>query len=251
MASIRQLAHAPIVEALIDFRLQVPEGTTVERFEEALKREDLDYYKKAPIVRSQVGFTINPQGNAVTQSMSGESTIVGVRMHSADERYVAQWTLGSFTLSRLEPYESWESLMTESQRLWAVYRDCVNPSRIDRAATRYINNLRLPLKQGERFDRFLKGFPTLPEDYPQQISSFLQRFVLRDDISGSTAVVTQALDAVTADGRVPVILDIDVFREVKFLPDDQDVWNCLADLRATKNRLFFGALTEKAVELYA
>jgi uncharacterized protein (TIGR04255 family) len=49
---------------------------------------------------------------------------------------------------------------------------------------------------------------------------------------------------------VPVILDIDVFRESRFAVDGNAVWDYLAQLRVLKNRLFFGALTDEAVELY-
>ena len=46
-------------------------------------------------------------------------------------------------------------------------------------------------------------------------------------------------------------LDIDAFKETKFVPDSPDVWAYLDDLRELKNRLFFGAIEEAAAELYA
>jgi uncharacterized protein (TIGR04255 family) len=250
MAQGRQLAHAPIVEALIDMKVLAAEGTTVERLEKAISGRNFGYYKKGPILRGQFGFVINAQDVPPTRQVLSNTGIIGVRMHSADERYVAQFTTEGFTLSRLEPYESWEALVSEAMRVWSEYRACVTPTSIHRVATRFINNLRLPLKVGERFERYLTGLPNIPVEIPQTVSSFLQRFVIHDEVSGATAVLTQALEGFTPEPPVPVILDIDVFRESRFAPEGSVVWDYLAQLRVLKNRFFFGALTEEAVELY-
>jgi uncharacterized protein (TIGR04255 family) len=250
MAQIRQLAHAPIVEALIDIKVQAAEGTTVESLQKALSNRNFGYHKKGPILRGQFGFVVNAQDVPPTQQVLSNTAIIGVRMHSADERYVAQFTTEGFTLSRLEPYESWEALVSEAIRIWSEYRACVIPTHIHRVATRFINNLRLPLKVGEPFERYLTGLPNMPAEFPQTVSSFLQRFVIYDEACGATAVLTQALEVFTPEPPVSVILDIDVFRESRFAADGNVVWDYLAQLRMLKNRFFFGALTEEAVELY-
>jgi uncharacterized protein (TIGR04255 family) len=90
----------------------------------------------------------------------------------------------------------------------------------------------------------------MPAEFPQTVSSFLQRFVINDEASGATAVLTQALEGFPPEPPVSVILDIDVFRESRFGVDGNAVWDYLAQLRVLKNRFFFGALTEEAVEFY-
>jgi uncharacterized protein (TIGR04255 family) len=250
MAGIRPLARAPIVEALVDLRVHAPENVTVERIEAMFATRNFGYQKIAPIIRGTFGVVFNPQDAPITKLTPSTSTIVGIRLHSADEKYVAQFTTEGFTLSRLEPYESWEALIAEAQRVWREYKICVTPTSIHRAATRFINNLRLPLRIGDRFERFLTGMPDMPSEFPQAVSSFLQRFVIQDDATGATAVLTQALNQVPPVPPLPVILDIDVFRETLFSPDGAEVWNFLAELRKLKNRFFFGALTDEAVELY-
>jgi uncharacterized protein (TIGR04255 family) len=250
MAKVRQLAHAPIIEALIDMKVQAAEGTTVESLEKALSSRNFGYYKKGPILRGQFGFVVSAQDAPPTQQVLSNAAIIGVRMHSVDERYVAQFTTAGFTLSRLEPYESWEALVSEARRIWSEYRACVAPTYIHRVATRFINNLHLPVKVGERFERYLTGLPNMPAEFPQTVSSFLQRFVINDEASGATAVLTQALEGFPPEPPVSVILDIDVFRESRFGVDGNAVWDYLAQLRVLKNRFFFGALTEEAVEFY-
>ncbi|MGH8226511.1 MAG: TIGR04255 family protein [Steroidobacteraceae bacterium] len=250
MAQIQPLTRAPIVEALIDFRVQVGQRIAVDQLERAADAPGFGYHKKSPILRGTFGFVVNPQDSPMAKPLLGAAATIGVRFHSADERYVAQFTTEGFTLSRLAPYESWEALIREARRVWAVYRDCAAPTRIQRTATRFINNLRLPLKPGERFDLYLNGLPNLPPEYPQSISSFLQRFVVHDDVSGANAILTQALEQFPLAPPVPVMLDIDVFRECRFEPDGTEVWDFLTDLRQLKNRCFFGALSNDAVKLY-
>jgi uncharacterized protein (TIGR04255 family) len=250
MAKIRPLARAPVIEALIDLRTQAPEGMSVEKLEKTLEAQSFGYHKKGPIVRGNFGVMINTDASPSAPQMHGNSVIVGVRTHSSNDKYVAQFTIDGFTLSRLAPYESWEALVQETKRVWSIYTTCVAPVRITRVATRYINNLQLPIKPGDRFERYLTGLPNMPSDYPQTISSFFQRFVVYDEQCGATAILTQALEQITEATPLPVILDIDVFRETKFPVDSPDVWQYLAELRDLKNRCFFGALTEEAVELY-
>jgi uncharacterized protein (TIGR04255 family) len=193
---------------------------------------------------------VNIDDSPIAKQIPGQASIIGIRLNSLNEKYVAQFSTEGFTLSRLEPYESWEELIKETKRMWQIYVMCANPIRIQRIATRFINNLRLPMQNGERFEKFLTGLPVLPQDFPQTISSFLQRFVVYDESTSATAILTQALDQATRVESLPVILDIDVFRETKFACDSPDVWSSLTDLRTLKNRFFFGALTDDAVERY-
>jgi uncharacterized protein (TIGR04255 family) len=251
VARIRHLDHAPIIEALIDFRVDVPAGTTVELLEQELENHAFGYRKIGPIFRGNFGMTFNPQEAPAAKALLGETKTLGFRFQSSDNKYVAQFTTEGFTLSRLEPYESWDTLISETQRVWRIYQACVASTRVSRTATRFINNLRLPLKPGDRFETYLAGLPSMPADYPQAISSFLQRFVVYEEKTGATAVLTQALEQTPTEPPVPVILDIDVFRETKFTPDGPETWDFLGELHDLKNRFFFGAITESAADLYA
>ena len=50
--------------------------------------------------------------------------------------------------------------------------------------------------------------------------------------------------------HVPIILDIDVYKIVDMLPETEDAWNLLEELRVYKNAVFFASLTEKTVRLF-
>jgi len=247
MAQIRHLPNAPITEALIDFRVEAP--VTVEALVGALaQRDNLGYRKKGPIVRSEFGFSLNVQEEPRAVAHAGRATSIGVRLHSADDKYVAQLSVEGFTLSRLEPYESWENLVQEARRLWQGYLECLGPSRITRTATRFINNLRLP--PAEHLELFLNLSPALPPGVPETLSGFLQRFVIQDAKTEATVILTQALEEAPPEKPLPIILDIDAFRFQGFAADEPRVWEYLNQLRELKNRIFFGCLTEAAIQLY-
>jgi uncharacterized protein (TIGR04255 family) len=96
----------------------------------------------------------------------------------------------------------------------------------------------------------LKLPPTLPEGLPELLSAFLQRFVIHDAGSQATVILTQALEAASSERPLPVILDIDAFRVATLPPNGSQVWEGLEQLRRLKNRVFFGCLTERAMEIY-
>jgi uncharacterized protein (TIGR04255 family) len=247
MASQRHLPHAPITEALIDIKVTPRDGLTFTGLKNAIEAADSGYYVKNPISEGTFAFTLAPEGRPQT---SAESAQVGLRLHSADEKYVAQFRLTGFTLSRLPPYEKWENLLEEARRLWAIYVEGLAPTRVVRVATRFINNLQLPLKTGASFQTYVHELVDVPEDAPQAVEAFFQRFHLVDSASGARVILTMALDGMSGGGPAPVILDVDAFIAANLKPMDQELWTILERLRDLKNRSFFGTITERAVELY-
>jgi uncharacterized protein (TIGR04255 family) len=173
-----------------------------------------------------------------------------LRLHSADEKYVAQFRLAGFTLSRLPPYEKWGNLLDEVRRIWAIYVEALAPKRVVRIATRFINNLNLPLEPGESFQTYINKLVDVPDEAPQIVETFFQRFRLFEAASGARVILTLALDGIPLAGGIPVILDVDAFITANLKPADGELWTTLERLRELKNRSFFGTITESAAELY-
>jgi uncharacterized protein (TIGR04255 family) len=251
MARQRHLPNAPITEAIIDLHVTPRNGLTFEELRNSISSAtEIGYYVKGPISEGTFGVKLSADGKEQPQIM-GQAAQIGLRLHSRDEKYVVQSRLSGFTLSRLPPYEEWGKLLAEARRVWGVYADRLRPVEVTRIATRYINNLQLPLAHGELYQKYLHKFADVPEEAPQALARFLQRFQLVDVETDSTVVLTVGLDKPEAAAqRAPVILYIDAFTVAKFELENPAIWTTLEKLRALKNRCFFGSITEAAAELF-
>ena len=248
MARQRHLPHAPIAEALIDIQVTPRDGLTFTGLQESISAPEFGYYVKNPISEGTFGFMLTSAGTQ--PQTTAQAAQIGLRMHSHDEKYVVQCRLSGFTLSRLPPYEEWPNLIGEARRVWAVYTERLVPKRVTRVATRFINNLQLPMGEGGSYQEYLHKLVDVPDEAPQAVASFFQRFQLIDVPSDSHVILTLALDNTPPGGRVPVILDVDAFRVTDLALSSPDLWDFLEKLRELKNRCFFGTITEATAGLY-
>lgn len=248
MARQRHLPHAPITEALIDIQVTPRDGLAFQDLHDSVTASEFGYYVKNPIAEGTFGFLVTSDGRR--SQTTAESAQIGLRLHSHDEKYVAQCRLTGFTLSRLPPYEEWPNLVREAQRVWDIYRLRLTPKRVTRVATRFINNLKLPMDQGSSYQEYLHKLVDVPDEAPQAVASFFQRFELFDVKSDARVILTVALDRASSEERAPVIVDIDAFRVIELETQDSGLWDILEALRELKNRCFFGSITEAAARLY-
>lgn len=240
------LDRAPIREALIDLQVRAREATGLLAVQELARAID-GYQVQGPIMTLQTRWSVSPERGA---QQSAESKEIGVRLH-LDQRYVLQLRINGLTLSRLEPYETWDNLMGEARRVWEAYCATLKPEAVTRVATRYINLLKLPMAQGEHFEEYLAKPPQVPEGLPQGILGFVQRVVLlKPDIDAQANVIQLLQEGPAPLDHVPIVMDIDAYKKVEMLPDTDEVWALLGKLRAFKNEIFFAHLTEKAVGLF-
>jgi len=245
MANIRQLANAPIREAIIDIQTNsVVDLAILEAIEAKLQVK----FKKEPIWQALMGFELDEDGQSTPKA---QKSSIGYRYTFADSPLVMLCRDRGFTFSHLYPYTSWEKLSVEAKNLWNVYKEIVNPSGVSRIAVRYINNLQIPLPISD-FGDFFTSPPLVPAGLPQSLASFLQRYLIVDSNDGKVAAVTQALEDSRLDpSKVSFLFDIDAFRVFENLePDTEKIWEVLNSLREFKNDIFFKYLTEKTIQIY-
>lgn len=243
-AGYPHLPKAPIVEAIIDFRVRPRENVTAETLRPLRDTLGGEYaFTPARLIRAH--FQISEPESSQT-SMSHVD--VGWRGESQDKLYVVQAQVEGFTFSRLKPYEHWESFRDAARRMWSAYQSVAAPEAVTRIALRYIN--RIEFKVPIDFDDYLTKAPGLPDNLPQVVSGFLSRVVIPYKSSGIQILITQAMEAPTVPGILPVLLDIDVFLEKTFAVDDEERWRILEELRGLKNDAFFGSVTERTLEMF-
>lgn len=116
---------------------------------------------------------------------------IGLRLRSADQKWAARFRLDGITLSRLQPYTSWQDLNRRARELWAKYSTVAMPLKIVRVASRFIN--RIPLPPGESFEKTFTTTFSIAASLPQAVAGFLLRVVIPFENEQSLAIVTQAL----------------------------------------------------------
>ncbi|MCK4728569.1 MAG: TIGR04255 family protein [Desulfobacterales bacterium] len=237
--------NAPITEALLDIRVKLPEKRALadlKVFQDYIK-DRFPARKERKFLMSALHLAPEP---SVRVSASGSD---GYLFESPKEKKIVQARLDGFTFNKLKPYENWESLRSEARELWDKYFSIANPIKVTRIALRYINRIEVPLPIKD-FGEYILTNPEVAPDLPQALSGFFMRLVMPNHDIGATAVVTQTMEAPTPDQKLPLILDIDVFRETAYEANNPEMWDEFEKLRIFKNDIFFKSTSEKAKELF-
>jgi uncharacterized protein (TIGR04255 family) len=244
MPDPRHLARAPIVEAIIDFRVQPPGALDPQR----LSSVHTAIRDRFPEIKERRRTKLKFEVPSRPPSLE-DLGLDGFLFKSADGKQIAQLRTNGFTLNRLGPYTSWQELAPLAQELWRLYCEAASPEVVIRLGARYINRIPLPADLTE-FNEYLRSPPAIPPELPHEISAFFYRTTIHDSSTDVSAHVAQVLDTAAAADTPVVILDIDAFREVDLEPEDDELFNVLDRLREFKNLIFFNMLTEKALGLF-
>lgn len=247
MAEYCLLQRAPITEALIDIRVKTRDGVNVEIFNN-LHDAISERYPKKTTRNKQEGKIEFKKGEPPITSTS--DTVLGYSFVSADGKQIFQARIDGFTFNRLSPYDRWETLRDEAIELWRMYKDLTAPE-ITRVALRFINKINIPTEPTTniKFEDYLTTSPIIPEKLPQGLLSFLSRVVMHNPEIDALAIIAQVYEGIIEPKFVPIILDIDVYRQKEKF-SEEEAWETLEKLRKFKNNIFFESITEKAKELF-
>jgi uncharacterized protein (TIGR04255 family) len=236
--------NAPISEALIDIRVELPGTVAVETLQSIHDRVRDKYPRMEKRVYVQGQFMGGTDVGAVATQ-----THMGYAFTSADGKQVFQARLDGFTFSRLKPYGTWSELRDESRRLWSVYCDVATPSTMRRVAVRYVNQIDIPLPQIDYKDYF-RTTPEVSPDLPQVLSSFFMQLQFPQPDFDGMLILTQLAIPPPVPDTSSFVLDLDVFRQSQEPVSQDDLWPLLETLRDRKNDFFEGCITDKTRELF-
>jgi uncharacterized protein (TIGR04255 family) len=236
------LPHAPITEAVIDIRVRST-SFTAQTLEELRSSFIADF----PMIENQRSYQglIRFDTDGVSQ-LGNDLGIVGLLCRSEQRQEAVQVGAAGYAFSKLRPYTSWDGVVDSARHFWSMYALIVQPEMITRLGVRYINQFGVPRQQS--LDRYLTNWPRVPENVdPSNLRSSLNRVSLRDERRDLSAHVVQVTEL--SDAGANVIIDTDCFRgEEEFNPLSETFWGAFADLREMKNQIFFGSVTDLAVE---
>lgn len=238
--------RAPITEALLDIRVELNQSFSLSSLELLHERISDRFPEKQQRMAFQTSIKLAPEGPT---SATPTSQPDGYLFRSSATNKIAQARIDGFTFNKLRPYQDWQRFREEAQELWNLYYDCAHPLRITRLALRYINRIDLPLP----FNTFKDYILTLPEvapELPQALAGFFMQLSIPNPEKEATAIINETIEGVTSNQKLPLIFDIDVFREVRFADNKPEIWSIFDQLREFKNDIFFSSITEKTRELF-
>lgn len=249
MATPKNLTHPPITEALIDIRTPIRTDISASTFAELRSRLSTRF----PTVEEQHAFETQFQvQDAQPVARSRQMGFHGLHLKTSDGLTVAQFRRDGFTVNRLRPYRGWPALFETAIELFPLFVEAARIDRISRIAVRYINHLTLPIGPGSPLTDYLTAIPPVPPGLPATLGAFLSRVSVFDASQMRQANFTQSLEPVFGSEFPKILLDIYAFADIVETASLAEVRLAeeLENLREFKNRIFFAALTERAVELF-
>jgi uncharacterized protein (TIGR04255 family) len=239
--------NAPIIEALLDVRVELPQEVDLKKLEafHGFVKERFPEKQERKFIKAE--FKLSPE--IASTSFPASSETIGYLFRSPNEKKIVQARLDGFTFNKLKPYERWELLRSEATKLWDLYLQVANPLRITRIALRYINRIDVPLPLKD-FKEYILTTPEIAPNLPQALSHFFMRLVIPNPEIQATAAIIETMENPIDNQRLSLILDIDVWRETIYEPNRPEMWNDFEQLRTFKNDIFFNSITEKTKELF-
>jgi uncharacterized protein (TIGR04255 family) len=237
--------HAPITEALIDIQFKGP-AVSPDELAALQEQEAASFPEKKPTFIASLKF--DQQAGEMPAFSEHSASQMGWAFLAGDKLRVWQVRPGGFTFSRLAPYQSWEPFRDEARRLWEISQAVLKPETFTRVALRYVNRLELPLPFSD-FKEYLLTVPEVAPTLPQALSNFfMQLQIPQVDIQAMLILNQQLLPQVFQGPQptiAPVLLDIDLFKEIDLPQNEEGVWNLLEQLHSKKNETFEGCITDK------
>lgn len=244
------LLTAPIIEAVLDIDCDLPPLLNWASLQATAKEMLQESY---PTCRQQFiqEHSFTKEVDAAPEFRMSEN-LGAVQFLTLDEKQLIQFRPGGFSFNRLAPYTSMDDYMPEIQTAWYVFRKLVKPLLIRKIGIRMINRILLPMPVGQmNFGDFLKVPPRLPETGSNlMFLGLLEHHMAIDQQTGNHANIVKTTES-SEDGKLPLILDIDVFFPCQMDPENWDsVLERIESLRNLKNQIFKQTLTQQCLNLF-
>lgn len=241
----------PIIEAVVDIDCDLPPNLDFQSLREAAGDALRERYPKfrQQLIQEHV---FKKEGDAPPEIRVNQGH-GAMQFLTENEKQLIQFRPNGFSFNRLAPYGSLDEYLPEIEEGWRLFRSLAKPVVIRKVGIRMINRILLPLTDGKlNFADYLLT-PSLLPAAPGELGflGFLEQHMAVDPATGDRANIVRTTEPI-ANNRMPMILDIDVFRLCEGDPAD---WNeihlALASLRNLKNRIFRNTLTPQCLSLFS
>ncbi len=244
----------PIVEALIDFRVEPPPGASA--VDVAIAMSELQQsFRRDDIHAGNVSLTISPSAPPV---VNVGNTLIGFRYTNADSTVVVQAQTGGFTFSLLcdpnsgdKRYRDWLSLRNEAKQMWEIYSRGYPLQSVTSTGVRYINRFDLPREAGGlvRLEEYFDVYPHEPKllEAHDHVAFNLHLAMPQPDIQALLILNQGSSQFIGDDKMSSILLDLELRSNGSqpWASDDARIWEYLERLRKRKNEAFESFITDK------
>lgn len=246
MALPRHLSKPPIQEAVLDisFSDSQLERRGLDRLaatfpEERWKRETIT----TTTFEAEIGNAEEPV--QPTASCAFE----GYLLRELNGHRVVQIREDRLTISHVATYGQWDDLINDLISAFNKFVEAGQPTRITRIAARFVN--RIPMQAGSYQELLTIAPQVLPNLPGAKVTDFFRRQVIEGLESDFRATLTVAtVTPLPGEKSKALLIDIDVSKQASFGTALGDFLPSLHALRTVKNSIFFGSVTEFALEPY-
>jgi uncharacterized protein (TIGR04255 family) len=243
--NIMTYPNAPIVEAVFDINVSNTVIVNPIVFENFAKSELKDF----PIINKRQNVNVRIDANkGIPGQINRTTNLLGYIFSNIQGNRKIQFRLDGFSFNMLRPYSNWEDFSSSAFKYLELYLKLAKPLSVTRIGLRYINRIDLPYED-DAFTKYIKYLPPVPAGLPKKFEKyFLQMQIPSDDQNSSKAVISQTFEQEN-NGRIPFIIDIDVFQMGRLKVTDPltDRFN---NLRVLKNKIFEDLVTEECKLLF-
>ena len=239
----RSYKWPPITEAVVELRFQQPLTTDLI---EKLKGRFAQDFPLPPQTNVNFGVEFNQESTKVSREFGG------YKLTSADGAGIVVIGPNAVSTSRLAPYPGWDTFISGAKANWDTWKRVVGKREVIRIGVRYINRIDLPNPDGgpidvEDYFNFTPRTPRIGElpisEYTMSVSAPLEvddlRLVINSSSHTNVLVKTNSF-----------ILDLDVSREKNVPQRENELWECIDQIRLHKNAVFEACLTDRTRKLF-
>lgn len=239
--------NAPIIEALLDIKVELSNDTKLENLDAFYENIKEKYTEKKRREKFTADIKFTEKGELSQNPVSNQPDAYIYR--SANENKVIQIKMDGFTFNKLKPYEHWDKFYAEAKSFYEQYDKIARPIKITRIALRYINQIDLPLPFAN-FKEYILTIPEIAPELPQGLSGFFMQLSIPSPDINAIAIINQTMKPFTNDNKLSFIFDIDIFKNVNYNNYDPAIWEQFQKLRNFKNDIFLKSITDKTKELF-
>lgn len=233
--SFPQLAHPPIVEAVIHWVATPEKPLDPEKIETVLSDYFPDFTTRKLLHQIELRtFVSDKADESIVQQRKAWDAF---RLDSNDKKYVIQFKKDGLAFSQTKDYEDWQHFIKQAAEAWAKYVEIAAPLEVQRLGVRFIN--RIPNATPENLEEFLYDPPTCPSSLPLKEFVYQSTFELPDLPFGIRVIKVMQPSMPELKNTSGLILDIDVYTTSVISTNADELEQTMAQIRQLKNQVFF------------